>query len=87
MPARTLGLEGGGLWDPISVGEGNEAFFIRAWKPLLGQHLLAVGLDYYMQICELTLIGTKKNEWGLNWEHQVLQVIILLRFHISWGGE
>ena len=25
---------GGGLWDPTSVGEGNETFFTRVWKPL-----------------------------------------------------
>ena len=27
-------LEGGGLCDPTSVGEGNETFFIRMWKLL-----------------------------------------------------
>ena len=34
MSARMLGPEGGGLRDLTSVGEGNEIFFIRVWKPL-----------------------------------------------------
>ena len=34
VPARMLGLKGGGLWDLTSVGEKNETFFIRVWKPL-----------------------------------------------------
>ena len=38
--ARTLGPEGGGLWDPTSVGEDNETFFIRVWKPLTSGHVL-----------------------------------------------
>ena len=32
--APKLGSEGGGLRDSTSVGEGNEAFFIRVWKSL-----------------------------------------------------
>ena len=28
-----------GLWDPTSVGEKNEAFFIRVWRPLLNRHV------------------------------------------------
>ena len=35
MPTSTLSpLKEGGLWDPTSVGEGNETFFIRVWKSL-----------------------------------------------------
>ena len=54
-------LKGVGLWDPTSVGEENEACFIRVWKPLpsrrvlkslkgkgqIGQYLLLVGLGCY----------------------------------------
>ena len=40
MPARTLAPEEGGLWDPTSVGEENEASFVRVWKPLLNRHIL-----------------------------------------------
>jgi len=32
--ARTLGPQGSELWDPTLVGEGNETFLIRVWKPL-----------------------------------------------------
>jgi len=35
-----LGPEGGGLQDPISVVEENEAFFIRVWKPLPSKCIL-----------------------------------------------
>ena len=31
---------GGGLCDPISVGEGNKVFLIRVWKPLPRKHVL-----------------------------------------------
>ena len=40
VPERMLDLEGGGLWDPTSVEEGNEAFFIRVWKPLPNRPVL-----------------------------------------------
>ena len=40
MPARTLDPEGGGLGDTTSVGEENEAFFIRVWKLLPSIHVL-----------------------------------------------
>ena len=40
MPARMLGPEGGGLWDPTSFGEENEAFFIRVRKPLPSKRVL-----------------------------------------------
>ena len=45
--------KGGGLWNPISVGEENETFFIRTWKALIegkaqrGQYLLVVDLGSY----------------------------------------
>ena len=39
--ARMLGLEGWVDCDIfILVGEENESFFIRVWKPLLGMHIL-----------------------------------------------
>jgi len=28
------------LWDPTLVGEGNETFLIRVWKPLPSRHVL-----------------------------------------------
>ena len=31
--SEDTGLRGGGLWDLKSVGERNEALFIRVWKP------------------------------------------------------
>ena len=34
--ARTLGPQGGGLWDATLVGEGNEIFLISVWKPFHG---------------------------------------------------
>ena len=34
VTTKILGLKGGGLRDPTSVGEDNETFFIRVWKPL-----------------------------------------------------
>ena len=34
MPTKTLGPEVDELFDPKSVGEEDEAFFIRVWKPL-----------------------------------------------------
>ena len=34
VPASSLVLNGDELWDPTSVGERNEIFFIRIWKPL-----------------------------------------------------
>ena len=40
MLARTLGLEGGGLRDPTSVGEENGIPFIRVWKPLSSRWVL-----------------------------------------------
>ena len=43
------GPQRGRLWDPTLVGEGNEAFLIRVWKPLLSkQYLLTVSLIYYI---------------------------------------
>ena len=36
----TLGIQGGGLSDPTSVGEGNETFLIRVWKPLPSRRVL-----------------------------------------------
>ena len=38
--ARTLGSQGGGLWDSTSVGEGNETLLIRVWQPLPCRHVL-----------------------------------------------
>ena len=38
--ARMLGPEGGGLWDLTFVGEENNAFFIRLWKPLPNKRVL-----------------------------------------------
>ena len=32
--------KGGGLWDPTSVGEENETFLIRVWKPLPSRYVL-----------------------------------------------
>ena len=32
--------KGGGLRDPTLVGEENETFFIRVWKPLTNRHVL-----------------------------------------------
>ena len=40
VPTRTLGPKRGGLGDPTSVGEGNEALLIRVWKPLPSRHIL-----------------------------------------------
>ena len=34
VPARTLGPERDGLGGPTLVGEENETFFMRVWKPL-----------------------------------------------------
>ena len=50
------------MWDLTSVGEENETFFIRVWKPLTGslrgkvqrgQYLLAVGLELLQMVTEL----------------------------------
>ena len=38
--SKDAGPQGGGLRDPISVGDGNEAFFIRVWKPLPSVRIL-----------------------------------------------
>ena len=35
----------GGLWDPTSVGEGNETFLIRMWKPLPSRHVTAKSIQ------------------------------------------
>ena len=40
MPTRKLDPEGGGLGDPISIGKGNEPFFIRVWKSLPNRRVL-----------------------------------------------
>ena len=40
MPVRTLGPQEGRLWDPTSVGEGNEPFLVRVWKRLLNRRVL-----------------------------------------------
>ena len=37
---KDAGPQGGGLWDPTSVGEENEKFFIGMWKPLPNKHVL-----------------------------------------------
>ena len=42
VPTRTLGSEGGWIGGLISVGEKNEAFFIRVWKPLSNRHILKI---------------------------------------------
>ena len=36
VPTRMLDLQGGGLY-PTSVGEENETFLTRVWKPLLSK--------------------------------------------------
>ena len=38
--SENAGLQGGGLWDLILVGEGNDAFLIRVWKPLPNRRVL-----------------------------------------------
>ena len=37
---RRWAPKGGGLCDPSSVGEENETFFIRVWKPLPSRRVL-----------------------------------------------
>ena len=32
VPAKALGLEGGGLWCPTLIGEENKTPFLRVWK-------------------------------------------------------
>ena len=38
--SEDTGPQGGGLWDPALVREGNETIFIRVWKPLPGRRVL-----------------------------------------------
>ena len=40
LVSENVGPLGGVLVDPTSVGEGNETFFIRVWKPLPNRHVL-----------------------------------------------
>ena len=42
MLARTLSPEGGWIVRATSVGEKNEAFFIRVWKPLPSTRVLKI---------------------------------------------
>ena len=38
--SEDAGPRGGGLWDPTSVGKGNETFLIRVWKLFSNKHIL-----------------------------------------------
>ena len=38
--SEDAGTQGGGLWDPTLIGEGNETFLIRVWKSLPNRRVL-----------------------------------------------
>ena len=46
MPARTLGLERGGLGGPTSMGEGNECKFTSLLQPFYSCNFFFEGLEF-----------------------------------------
>ena len=83
VSARTLGLKGGELWDPTLVGEGNETFFIRVWKPLPSRRVLITSLIVTNYSICITSVSSSFCETKDNYYKTATKCISSLYLHLQ----